>query len=172
MITYDGDLDNLDDLDGDDTTSSISFNGTLTPTSSNSRFASSQISIEYFAANGPWEIRVYTQNANNAQGLVNEDGDSFVELKIDVEDRDGNFGIVTNDDHWSGGDDVLEFFRILDDNAMTESNTPVPFFAVIASTANENPDQDSDLRAVFGIDIAGASADTHSADVIFDLAIL
>ena len=42
------------------------------PASTNQYFVTAARTAEYFAANGPWHIRVYTTNANNSLGLVSE----------------------------------------------------------------------------------------------------
>ena len=152
----------------------IDFGGqSLAPTAENSRYLSNEVTIDYFAANGPWQIRVYTTNANNVQGLVSttQGSTSTITFKITPEDRQGEFGEVSNDDHWSGSDEVLRFFTVLDDDTKSESGDP--FYAIAASSANENPSKDSDFKVKFGIDVAGAAiGQTHEAIVTFDLAIL
>jgi hypothetical protein len=149
----------------------INFSGqTLVATVDNTRYLSDEVTLSYFAANGPWEIRVYTTNTDDLTGLVNADASSTVTLKVTTADRDGNFGDVTDEDQWGGADDVLRFLRVLDDG--TRDDLDNPFFAIIASSANENPSSSSDLKVKFGIDIAGAKAEEHKAVVTFEMAIL
>jgi hypothetical protein len=157
---------------------SLNF-GTLTPTAQNSRYLSQAITISYFAANGPWEIRAYTTRADQKQGLVNADATSTVLLKItpgvEVSGGTYEYGDVNDNAEWSGGDGTLKFFTILDDGAMTNEENPAertPFYAVVASTENENPDRNDEFRVKFGIDISGAASQQHLAVVTFDLAIL
>ena len=95
-------------------------------------------------------------------------GEGFL-LKVTAADKDGNFGDVLNDDHWSGSDDLLRFFTVLDGDTTDGIN---PFFAIVASSSNENPSVNNDFRVKFGIDVNGAKAEQHSAEVIFELAIL
>lgn len=150
----------------------INFGDTvLLPIEGDSRYISEAITIKYFAANGPWEIRVYTQDQNDAQGLVSTGSSSTVLLKITPEDKEGGFGDVKNDDHWSGEDELLRFFTVLDDDAK-ELNTTTPFYAIAASSKNENPSKNDDFKIKFGVDVAGAADEEHKAEVTFDLAIL
>ena len=155
-------------------TGEVSFSDQLVPTDQNSRYLSEAVTINYFAANGPWEIRVYTQNSEGRTGLINAAGSSRVLLKVTpgVENDSGvvEFGDVENNDDWSGSDQNLKFFTVLDVGTVDENQNP--FFAIAASSKNENPNKNEAFQVKFGIDVAGASTGEHEAEVTFDLAIL
>lgn len=182
----------------------IDFGGTLIPEDGNSRHLSGAITIDYFAANGPWEIRVYTENQNGVTGLLSTNSASVIPLKFATEGRNGEFqalvpvfdndgNILTNSDgtnqeeivdlditddlQWAGilpngeiNEDYLAFFRVLD-KGTTDANED-PFYSIAASSKNENPNGDDEFQVKFGIDISGAESETHTAEVIFELAIL
>ncbi len=141
------------------TETSVAF-GAVLPVPGNSRFESGNVTGDYFAANGPWELTVYTTNAGDAEGLVGTDVGNLgatIPLKVDP-DADND---VTNDDDWTN---TPEFFYVLDDG---NANA-----AKVASSANENPAENNSLVFNFGIDAAGSAVGAYSTTVTAELAIL
>ncbi len=134
--------------------------GALTPAPAGSRFESANVTGDYFAANGPWELRVYTTDANDAQGLVGSGaaaGNTIALFKVDP----GADNDVTNDDDWAN---TPEFHFVLDDGSLP--------FATVASSLNGYPANNPNLVFNFGVDVAGAAPGPYAATVTVDLAIL
>lgn len=61
--------------------------GVINPAPDNIRFKSEQFTLHYFAANGPWEIRVCTDNLLSLEGFVST---SFNQVPLRV--NQPNFG--------------------------------------------------------------------------------
>ncbi len=139
--------------------------GSVTPDQNVHRFESANVTGDYFAANGPWELQVYTTDANGLEGLIGtgvvaptESQGHTIPLKVDPgADHD-----VTNNSHWAGSADMF---------------TPVPDVssqnpAIIASSANGDPGNNPNLVFNFGIDVAGVHQGPYQATVTIDLAIM
>ncbi len=139
------------------TETSVGF-GAVTPDVNGSRFESGNVTGDYFAANGPWELRVYTTNAGNALGLIGQTNpNNTILLKVDPHaDND-----VTNDNDWSL---TPEFFIVGDSSSS--------LFTSVVSSANGDPANNANLIFNFGIDASGAAAEPYSTTVTVDLAIL
>ncbi len=139
--------------------------GSVTPSQAGSRFESANVTGDYFAANGPWELLVYTTNANDTEGLIgtgnvapNDNLGALLPFRVDPgADHD-----VTDNSHWAGSADM--FTPVPDDGS------PNP--AVIASSANGDPGNQPNLLFNFGIDVAGAHQGPYSVTVTAELAIL
>ncbi len=146
------------------TETSVGF-GSVTPSQAGSRFESANVTGNYFAANGPWELIVYTTDANDAEGLIgtgnvapNDNLGALLPFKVDPgADHD-----VTDNSHWAGSADM--FTPVPDDGS--------PNHAVIASSTNGDPGNNPNLVFNFGIDVAGAAQGPYETKVTVDLSIL
>ena len=132
--------------------------GTVTPAAGASRFESANVTGNYFAANGPWEVRLYTTAAGNEEGLIgtgpNNTG-STLPFKVDP---------GADDDVTDNGDWTTAFVPVLDDGSLPAAS--------VASSANGDPADQPSLVFNFGIDAAGSDAGPYSTTVTVELAIL
>ena len=147
---------------------SVGF-GAQTPAENATRFESANVTGSYFAANGPWEVRVYTTNAGDVAGLIgtdaNNSGASIPLFKVDP----GADGDVTVPEDWSGTINP-HFFFVLDDGAVDAGGNP--FYAKVASSAAQDLPDNDNLLFNFGIDIIGAAQGAYSTTVTVELAVL
>ncbi len=145
--------------------STVDFNGPLVATSTDHRFSSDIISLDYNAPSNTWELRVYTSNTNDAVGLVNSNG-STIPLKIDLgADDDPEI-----DSAWApvnGDESNLKFFNVFDDSTVNDSGNPV--YTTVVSSANSDSNLNNNFQVSFAIDLAGATTTTYSSNVTFEL---
>ncbi len=142
----------------------------LTAAVNDHRHSSGVVSLDYFAANAPWSIKVYTTRTDTLSGLVNST-DNAIPLKVNV----GTGGTAPFDDPevdtaWSGTEAQLKFFSVFDDGTVDTVNGGI-FFTKLASSANENPAEDASFQFIFATDVAGAAAGAYTASVTIELAI-
>ena len=154
------------------------FNGgnALTTNSGRSRYESSTLTVNYFAANGPWDLGVYTTRTDEIAGLADKaDGEvnvNTIPLKFTTFFTEGSETIDPNDDlQWSSSDpEELKFFTVLDVSAVDDNNDP--FYARLASSEAGDLASDS-IEFKFATDAAGGSEGAeHSAVVTIILNIM
>ena len=139
--------------------------GTLTPAEGATRFVSSALTMDAFAANGPWYIKASTANAGNTMGLVDANGHSML-LKM----WQPSFGPETGlpdanvDANWRG--DAAFWGFVYDDNQLDENNQPL--FSKIAQSANEDS---TDFNFYLAVDAGGVAVGSYSTMVTFTLVI-
>ncbi len=137
--------------------------GTVTPVQGASRFSAGPITVSYFAANSPWTIRAYTQNAGGKLGLIGADGASLA-VKL-WNGNSGGTGIPPNpntDANWTGGSPVWGF--VVDKASM--SPTDPLTWKVLCATSKE---LSSPFDNYLGIDAAGAKAEAYTTVVTVDI---
>ncbi|NCC53124.1 MAG: hypothetical protein EOM20_18185 [Spartobacteria bacterium] len=132
------------------------------------RFVSSDLTMDAFAANGPWYIRVSTANPGNLMGLVDDTtGTHNLLMKMWQPGFGPEAGLPDPnvETNWRGNE---AFWAFVFDDSETDPVTGEPVHSKIAQSANEDG---TDFTFNLAIDASGAPADSYSSVVTFELVI-